>query len=104
MSARINHTGTPKATRKPTDSTMLCDHCKITWHTTNKCFVHYGYPDWHRFHGQPKPKLRNMPSKAKPLTTANSLVLPTSASDESAELSDFSDKQYQKTVAMLQAN
>lgn len=44
--------------RKGNDVPIVCDYCKFTGHTKDKCFALHGYQEWHRLYGQPMPKVR----------------------------------------------
>ncbi|KAK1375708.1 hypothetical protein POM88_031901 [Heracleum sosnowskyi] len=92
--------------RKIYDPNVVCDHCKLTGHTKEKCFVLHGYPDWHCLYGQPKPKLRTNATNPK---RSASQAAPTVANVSATQLSstndttvDLSDQQYQKLLDMFQ--
>lgn len=94
-----NNAGKPKSNRKVADPSLFCDHCNISGHTRDKCFVLHGYPEWHRLHGQPKPKLRSGTGK-RPTVTANAVITPTAALESPPGLSH---DQYQQLISLLQA-
>lgn len=50
-------------TWKVPDQSVHCDHCNMSGHTRDKCFVLLGYLEWHRLSGHPKPKPRNANQK-----------------------------------------
>lgn len=104
MNVHINSASSKQSGKKTTYPGVIYDYCKRTGHTKDKCFVLHGYPDWHRLHGQPKPKLRHV-SKAnvtKAMVTENS---PSSSHSSQTDLDsdELSDKQCQKLISMLQS-
>ncbi|XP_074337191.1 uncharacterized protein LOC141674381 [Apium graveolens] len=58
--------------KKTTDVLVVCEYCKFTGHSKDKCFALHGYPEWHRLYGQAKPKLRINASKKSSANSVNS--------------------------------
>lgn len=82
--------------RKVTDPSLHCDYCNLSGHLKEKCFALHGYPDWHRLHGQPKPKPR------APKRIFNAVMETTdTVATSSGQSSPLSDAQCQ-LVQMLQ--
>lgn len=38
---------------------IVCELCRLPGHSKDKCFCIYGYPEWHKLYGKPKPNPRN---------------------------------------------
>nr|XP_017219010.1 PREDICTED: uncharacterized protein LOC108196294 [Daucus carota subsp. sativus] len=84
-------------------SDLTCDYCKMSGHTRDKCFALHGYPEWHRLHGQPKPKIRNQPNKQ---STVNSAQIKPDAPESITDVktsSALSETQCQQIMQMIQA-
>lgn len=90
---------------KKSDSTLLCDFCKMSGHIKEKCFYLHGYPPWHKLHGKPKPKLRMSTGKS---VNASQMISDTTTTGkpttESKNACGLSDSQYNQLVQMLQSS
>lgn len=96
-----------KFNRKLNDSAN-CDYCHLSGHNKEKCFALHGYPEWHRLHGQPKPKIRNSNGKkfnatANAVNTSVSQTTSPAAIQEPSDASNLSETQCQQLINMLQA-
>lgn len=85
----------------------MCDYCKMQGHVKDKCFSLHGYPDWHRLHGEPKPKiksnLRKYNTNAATSTESVYFHKPTAANVSKEALSSmFTESQYQQLLNLLQ--
>lgn len=112
MNVRFNPTNSgnkSKFVKKGSDSSTVCDHCKLTGHSKDKCFVLHGYPEWDLLHGQPKPKLRTNASKhTNSNVNASSPAVQLNANATTSQTSstarvDLSEQQYQKMLDMFQS-
>lgn len=96
-----------KLQKKQSDSANVqCDYCHLSGHSRDKCFALHGYPDWHRLHGQPKPKVKiDNSNKANAVTANEHNRTQTSASiaDACTGLdSSLSNQQCYQIINMLQ--
>ncbi|XP_074324527.1 uncharacterized protein LOC141661419 [Apium graveolens] len=89
-------------------SAEICEYCHNPGHSQTKCFFLHGYPDWHRLHGKPKPKLRIGGSSVKKAAHVNSsLDVPVNDKPSGSDISTkniFSDAQYKHIAKMIQNN
>lgn len=93
--------------KKSTDASIVCDYCALTGHTREKCFALHGYPEWHRLHGHPKPKIRTNNKKTAAHVISNAVP---EMKSESAPLSsshnasdNLLDVQCHQLIQMLQS-
>lgn len=79
----------------------------MSGHTREKCFILHAYPEQHKLHGHPKPKLRsahNKKSSNSSMSTANVTATESSpASTPLDHLPGLSQDQYKQIINMLQA-
>lgn len=84
------------------NSDAVCDYCKFTGHTRDKCFALNGYPEWHRLYGQPKPKIKVQNVKKSAVNSPNATSEVTVSTDSNVT-SSLSEAQCQQIIQMLQA-
>ncbi|XP_074368430.1 uncharacterized protein LOC141708615 [Apium graveolens] len=106
MNAKMHNSFKAKQVKKFTDSSVMCDYCKMQGHMKDKCFTLHGYPDWHRLYGQPKPKVKSAQRKfnANAVTTTDveqsEIFAITGTNKESTSM--FTESQYQQLLNLLQ--
>lgn len=93
-------------------NSIICEYCKLTGHSKEKCFALHGYPEWHRFYGQPKPKPRfNNNKKVAAHVTAQTAIQNETTGYNGSEMiqqnkgdisSNLSEIQCQQLINMLQ--
>lgn len=90
------------------DTNLVCDYCKNTGHSRDKCFCLHGYPEWHKLHEKLKPKPRKLQSpntkNAAAAHVSSSTVLNHSDETSSKDIQNcaFSETQYQQLAKMIQ--
>lgn len=66
------------ATKKNSDSYVICDYCHMSGHLKEKCYCIHGYPSWHKFFGKPKPKPRFLTAKNSVVANVTQVSMPDS--------------------------
>ncbi|KAL8144668.1 hypothetical protein AgCh_003023 [Apium graveolens] len=77
----------------------------MTGHTKDICYCLHGYPTWHKLHGKPKPKPKNLSGRNVMTTTVQGdLKADTSKteSNTSSESGNFTEGQYKQLMQMFQ--
>lgn len=89
--------------KKSNSAEETCEYCHNTGHLQDKCFFLHGYPDWHRLHGKPKPKLRSPGTSVKKVAQVTvSSVDNADPSCSDSSKSAFSDAQCEQLSRMIQ--
>lgn len=90
------------------DSNMLCEFCNLTRHVKEKCFALHGYLEWHRLHGQPKPKPKQFNKRFTVNSTNSANVfdnpkseIPPTPKDTTSAILGLLDSQYQQLISLL---
>lgn len=95
-----------KFVKKTTEnSNLFCDYCQSNGHTRDKCFCLHSYSDWHKLHGKPKPRPRNL-SRSNNVCFENVPASIASAKlpvNTSATSSEFSEAQCKQIMQLIQA-
>lgn len=90
MNVKVQSNKSKQNFPKKSDNSEVCDYCHNSGHIREKCFFLHGYPDWHRLHGKPKPKLKQFGNSAGTTKVAN-VTSTVSAEDNVSTKSDSKD-------------
>ncbi|XP_074371895.1 uncharacterized protein LOC141712750 [Apium graveolens] len=110
MNARFIHNNNQRKSgsfrrddRRNPDTAIECEYCHLSGHNRDKCFALHGYPEWHRLHGKPKPKIRASSTKQ----SAATVIIESPKTDmvpSSTNVSDeLSESQCHQLIQMLQS-
>lgn len=76
----------------------VCEYCQNPGHSKDKCFFLHGYPEWHRLHGKPKPRLKQFGGNSTVKKVANV----TSKSNHDMEIKSVEDNKAKETFTEAQ--